>query len=111
MHCNTKKTPRVVVLGEDSSVRLLSALSGKGISTILPPPDISPLNKILDVSYSRYYGLIFLLIDSLTIWVYTSRTDPASRVDHWEEDVLRLMLHTEDVSGTLGVTCSIQIVY
>ncbi|XP_063686091.1 WD repeat-containing protein 97-like [Bolinopsis microptera] len=108
MHCNTKKTPRVVVLGEDSSVRLLSALSGKGISTILPPPDISPLNKILDVSYSRYYGLIFLLIDSLTIWVYTSRTDPASRVDHWEEDVLRLMLHTEDVSGTLGVTCSIQ---
>ena len=46
LHCNTKKTPRVIAVGEDSSVRLLSVESGQSVSTILPPPDISPLNKV-----------------------------------------------------------------
>ena len=55
LHCNTKKTPRVISVGEDSSVRLLSAATGQSVSTILPPPDISPLNKVI-VYHVRMFG-------------------------------------------------------
>ena len=45
----------------------------KNLSTVLPPPNVSPLQKILGVCYSREFNVIFVLINPKLIWVYTTR--------------------------------------
>ncbi|XP_046571416.1 uncharacterized protein LOC124279617 [Haliotis rubra] len=73
------KTTRIVALGEDSSLRLFARSNQKNMSTVLPPPSISPLQKVLSVCYSREFSVVFMLINPQEIWVYTTRTDPACR--------------------------------
>ncbi|XP_070192502.1 uncharacterized protein [Littorina saxatilis] len=77
------KTKRVVAVGEDSSIRLFARSNHKNLSTVLPPPNVSPLQKILGVCYSREFNVIFVLINPTLIWVYTTRTDPACRIAVW----------------------------
>ncbi|KAK7499549.1 hypothetical protein BaRGS_00009201 [Batillaria attramentaria] len=78
------KSLRVLAVGEDSSVRLFARSNQKNLSTVLPPPSISPLQKILGVCYSREFNVIFVLINPQHIWVYTTRTDPACRIAVWD---------------------------
>ncbi|XP_076448164.1 uncharacterized protein LOC143284909 isoform X2 [Babylonia areolata] len=78
------KTQRVLAVGEDSSIRLFARSNQKNLSTVLPPPIVSPLQKILGVCYSREFNVIFVLINPTLIWVYTTRTDPACRIAVWE---------------------------
>ncbi|XP_025106267.1 uncharacterized protein LOC112571485 isoform X4 [Pomacea canaliculata] len=78
------KTKRVLAVGEDSSVRLFSRKDQKNMSTVLPPPSLTPLQKILGVCYSREFNVIFVLVNPQSIWVYTTRTDPACRMAVWD---------------------------
>ena len=54
------------------SVRLISR-KRQNLSTVLPPPPISPLNMVKDVAYSREFNMMYLLIDEQEIWVYYTR--------------------------------------
>ena len=54
------------------SVRLISR-KRHNLSTVLPPPPISPLNMVKDVAYSREFNMMYLLIDEQEIWVYYTR--------------------------------------
>ncbi|XP_033113818.1 uncharacterized protein LOC117114300 isoform X2 [Anneissia japonica] len=83
LHC-VGKTSRVVAVGDDSSIRLVSIKHRKNLSTVLPPPNISPLEKLLGMAYNREYSLAYLLVTPLEIWVYTMRTDPACRIAIWD---------------------------
>ena len=55
-----------------TSVRLISR-KRQNLSTVLPPPPISPLNMIKDVAYNREFNMMYLLIDEQEIWVYYTR--------------------------------------
>lgn len=55
-----------------NSVRLISR-KGQNLSTVLPPPPISPLNMVKDVAYNREFNMMYLLIDEQEIWVYYTR--------------------------------------
>ncbi|CAH3154988.1 unnamed protein product, partial [Pocillopora meandrina] len=80
--CKGKST-RVMAVGNDSSVRLISR-KRQNLSTVLPPPSISPLNILKDVAYNREFNMMYLLIDEQEIWVYYTRTNPATRVESWK---------------------------
>ena len=54
------------------SVRLISR-KRQNLSTVLPPPPISPLNMVKDVAYSREFNMMYLLIDEQEIWIYYTR--------------------------------------
>ena len=54
------------------SVRLISR-KRQNLSTVLPPPPISPLNMVQDVAYNREFNMMYLLIDEQEIWVYYTR--------------------------------------
>ncbi|KAH3816567.1 hypothetical protein DPMN_118085, partial [Dreissena polymorpha] len=95
--CEEKST-RLVAIGDDSSVRIFCRGNHKNISTVLPPPDISPLQKVLSVCYSREKNAAFLLVNPREIWVYTTRTDPASRISKWTVYDLQLPYITGDSS-------------
>ncbi|XP_071499110.1 uncharacterized protein [Diadema antillarum] len=82
------KASRVVAVGEDSSVRLVSMKDQKNLSTVLPPPSVSPLTQVLSVTYNREFSLVYMLVNPNEIWVYTMKTDPACRTAVW--DVMRL---------------------
>ena len=55
------------------SVRLVSMKDQKSLSTVLPPPSISPLQQVLGVTYNRECSMVYLLISEEEIWVYTMR--------------------------------------
>lgn len=55
-----------------TSVRLISR-KRQNLSTVLPPPPISPLNMVKDVAYNREFNMMYLLIDEQEIWVYYTR--------------------------------------
>ncbi|XP_064632315.1 uncharacterized protein LOC135490771 isoform X2 [Lineus longissimus] len=78
------KTTRVLTLGEDSSVRLFARSSHKNLSTVLPPPPISPLQRVLSFAYSRKLNIVYILINPHEVWLYTVRTDPACRIAVWD---------------------------
>ncbi|XP_061195425.1 uncharacterized protein LOC133203675 isoform X2 [Saccostrea echinata] len=84
------KTTRVVAEGQDSSMRLFSRKSQKNMTTVLPPPDISPLQRVMSVCYSREYNMVFVLITTMEIWVYTTKTDPSCRVMTWNVHDLQM---------------------
>ncbi|CAL1535162.1 unnamed protein product [Lymnaea stagnalis] len=106
------KTTRLMVISEDSSVRLMARSNMKNMSTVLPPPSISPLQKVMSVCYSRQRNTMYLLIDPYEIWVYTTRTDPACRIAVWDvSDLQRNFISTktavdkvEDVSSPARTT-------
>ncbi|PIK39582.1 hypothetical protein BSL78_23589, partial [Apostichopus japonicus] len=79
-----RKTSRVVAVGDDSSVRLVSMRDQRNLSTVLPPPSLSPLQTVLAVSYNRECSLVYLLMNPEELWVYTMRTDPACRTAVWD---------------------------
>ncbi|KAK3608331.1 hypothetical protein CHS0354_030785 [Potamilus streckersoni] len=85
-----EKTTRLVALGEDSSVRLFIRSNRRNITTVLPPPDISPLQKVLSLCYSREFNVAFLLVSNKEIWVYTTRTDPSCRIAVWDVHELQM---------------------
>ncbi|XP_015747795.1 PREDICTED: uncharacterized protein LOC107327563 [Acropora digitifera] len=66
------KSSRVMAIGNDSSVRLISR-KPRNLSTVLPPPAISPLNMVKDVAYNREFNMMYLLIGGQEIWVYYTR--------------------------------------
>ena len=55
------------------SVRLISQKKRQNLSTVLPPPPISPLNMVKDVTYNREFNMMYLLIGEQEIWVYYTR--------------------------------------
>ena len=62
-----------------TSVRLISR-KRQNLSTVLPPPPISPLNMIKDVAYNREFNMMYLLIDEQEIWVYYTRYSLSNRL-------------------------------
>ncbi|RUS77658.1 hypothetical protein EGW08_014581 [Elysia chlorotica] len=83
--CGCKeKTTRLMAISEDSSVRLMARSNQKNLCTVLPPPSISPLQRVLSVCYSREFDTIYMLVNPHEIWVYTTRTDPACRIAVWD---------------------------
>ncbi|CAH1265289.1 WDR87 [Branchiostoma lanceolatum] len=80
----TGKSKRVMLVGDDSSVRLFSRKERKNLSTVLPPPSISPFQQVECVAYNRTHNMAFLLINPWEIWAYTTKSDPACRHCVWD---------------------------
>ncbi|XP_078678210.1 uncharacterized protein LOC144914315 [Branchiostoma floridae x Branchiostoma belcheri] len=80
----TGKSKRVMLVGDDSSVRLFSRKERKNLSTVLPPPSISPFQQVECVAYNRTHNMAFLLINPWEIWAYTTKSDPACRHLVWD---------------------------
>ncbi|BFZ08967.1 hypothetical protein BsWGS_12006 [Bradybaena similaris] len=95
LRCGCKgKTTRIVAISDDNSVRIIARSSSKSLTTVLPPPNISPLQHVMSVCYSREFSVIYLLVSPQEIWVYTARTDPACRIAVW---------HMTDIQKRLSV--------
>ncbi|KAK6176305.1 hypothetical protein SNE40_014612 [Patella caerulea] len=103
-----KKTTRIVTIVEDNSVRFFARKSQKNLSTVLPPPDLSPLEQISSMCYSREFNVAFLLIarneqKTNEIWVYTTRTDPSCRMAVWDVREIQIPYlmrrHKSDTEG------------
>ncbi|XP_048581685.1 uncharacterized protein LOC5517160 isoform X2 [Nematostella vectensis] len=87
------KSSVLMAVGTDSSVRLLSR-QGRSLTTVLPPPPISPLTQVLDIAYNRELSMMYLLIEEQEIWVYYTRTNPSTRLEAWQLDYI------EDIHAT-----------
>lgn len=74
---NEEKPNRVMALDINGSVKLFSCKDGRKLCTVLPPPVVDPLSKVLACVHDRDYNLIYLLVSKVEIWVYTTKTDPA----------------------------------
>jgi hypothetical protein len=78
-----------------SSLRVFSRQTHKNLSTLLPPPALSPLRTLRAVSYCRRRSTAAVLLDSRALYLYTLRTDPACLAAVWdllqiqEEDAAR----------------------
>ncbi|XP_012943336.1 uncharacterized protein LOC101848406 [Aplysia californica] len=105
------KTTRLMAVSEDSSIRLMARSNCKNLSTVLPPPSISPLQRVLSVCYSREFNVIYMLINPHEIWLYTSRTDPCCRMAVWDvidiQDTFLEQRHGTNMMGEeMGTTTS-----
>ena len=72
--CSGQRTTLSISCFVLSSVRLISR-KRHNLSTVLPPPPISPLNMVKDVTYNREFNMMYLLINEQEIWVYYTRYD------------------------------------
>ncbi|KAM6473458.1 uncharacterized protein PHA67_006255 [Liasis olivaceus] len=87
------KSSRVVAMGVDNSLRIISVQNGTKLCTVLPPPYPTLLQPVLSFTYNRTSGTIYFLLTPCDIWVYTARTDPACRVAVWTTRQLQEHLH------------------
>ncbi|PAA72610.1 hypothetical protein BOX15_Mlig002144g1, partial [Macrostomum lignano] len=101
-----QKSTRLLALCEDSSVRLYSRRDGRLLSSLLTPPDVSPLDRVLDVCHSRATGLTFVLLDGDRLWVYFAKSNPACRLHAWTMKELHAALSAS--SGTAGLSIKTQ---
>ena len=72
-----EKSSRVMVLDCDSSIKLFSARDKRKLCTVLPPPTVELSKKVLPCVHDIEYNLIYILVTSSEVWVYTTKTDPA----------------------------------
>lgn len=56
------------------SIRILSDRTGATVSTVLPPPTASLKTRVKAAIYSRMYNLVYVLINSRELWIYTTRS-------------------------------------
>lgn len=77
------KSSHVVACGTDNSIRMYRRRNGQKRSTILPPPELSVSGEVLSVAYDRLGCIIYLLFSHTELWIYSLRTDPATRVAVW----------------------------
>ncbi|EDV28980.1 uncharacterized protein TRIADDRAFT_52395 [Trichoplax adhaerens] len=94
----TKKFTHVIALSDDNSIRILSVKKKKRITTILPPPTLSALSRVIDMAYSRYHSLFYVLLNPTEIWIYTTRTDPACRITVWNKEIIESILYDRSIS-------------
>lgn len=73
----------VVVSTTDFSIRLYSKKTGQRRSTILPPPEIAIGQNVISVAFDRGGRAMYILFNPQQIWIYSTRTDPATRVATW----------------------------
>ncbi|CAD5125281.1 DgyrCDS13526 [Dimorphilus gyrociliatus] len=78
-----QKTNRIFCIGEDSSMRIIGQQNRKNLSTILPPPNISPLNFLQTACYNRQQNVVYAQIDSKHAWLYTTKTNPSCKLTEW----------------------------
>ncbi|XP_066919589.1 uncharacterized protein [Clytia hemisphaerica] len=76
----------VVVSTADNSIRLFSKHTGQRRTTILPPPEIPIGDDVISVAFDRQGRVIYILFKPLQLWIYSTRTDPATRVATWDLD-------------------------
>ncbi|XP_059799893.1 WD repeat-containing protein 97-like [Hypanus sabinus] len=93
-----QKTTRLSVLLEEDSLHIMSPGRGLKLSQVLP----LPTNTLSQYVYNRAKNLIFFLVGSAEIWIYSSKTNPACRVAVW--NVLEILKTAQflDVGGQLG---------
>ncbi|XP_072928083.1 uncharacterized protein [Hemitrygon akajei] len=93
-----QKTTRLSVLLEENSLHIMSQGRGLKLSQVLP----LPTNTLSQYVYNRAKNLIFFLVDSAEIWIYSSKTNPACRVAVW--NVLEILKTVQflDVGGQSG---------
>lgn len=59
-------------------MRLYSIYERKQLCSVLPMPCVSPLEKILCVCYSRELNLVYCLLNTTRLWIYTTRSQSTS---------------------------------
>ena len=77
------KSSHAFIQATDHSIRIYQAKNGHKKCTVLPPPELNILNEIIWVTYDRIGSVVYMLFDDTNVWVYITKTDPATRVATW----------------------------
>ena len=78
-----RKSSHAFIQATDHSIRIYQAKNGHKKCTVLPPPELNILNEIIWVTYDRIGSVVYTLFDDANVWVYITKTDPATRVATW----------------------------
>ena len=74
----------VVVFTTDNCIRLYNKQTGQRRSTVLPPPEIAIGRDVISIAFDRQGRVLYILFKPLHVWIYSTRTDPATRVATWD---------------------------
>ena len=74
----------VVVVTTDYCIRLYSKQTSQRRSTVLPPPEIAIGQDVISIAFDRQGRAMYILFEPLQVWIYSTRTDPATRVATWD---------------------------
>ena len=77
------KTSHVLACTKDHSIRLYSSKTCKKKCIVLPPPELSVLDDVLPIAYDRIGNVVYMLCNSAELWIYSTKSDPATRVAIW----------------------------
>ena len=77
------KSSHAFIQATDHSIRVYQAKNGHKKCTVLPPPELDILSEIIWVTYDRICSVVYMLFDDTNVWVYITKTDPATRVATW----------------------------
>ena len=84
------KSSHIIVDGMDKCIRIYSKATGQKRCTVLPPPEQFTMKNVLSFSYDRTGNVIYILFSEMQLWIYLTRTDPATRVAVWNiQDILK----------------------
>lgn len=84
----------ILVHSEDKCIRLFNRKNAHKRCTILPPPEVT--NKVLSFSYDKTGSVLYILFEPM-LWIYITRTDPATRVAVWNiQDIIKEHMSTID---------------
>lgn len=80
----SNREPRLIVRGEDTTIRVFKRDSAKSLTCVLPIPRINEFGHIKCIAYSRNSNIIYTLVDkSQELWLYFTKTNPATHIEAW----------------------------
>ena len=100
------KTSHILVYGEDKCIRIYGKKSGHKKCTVLPPPESFGHRDNLSFSYDRVGNVLYILFNEEQLWIYVTRTDPATRVTVWNVQDIVKSSEDGDSSGGDGAAVS-----
>lgn len=77
------RTSHIVVQDADKCIRIYNKRSGEKLCTVLPPPETFFESGMPSYSYDKIGKIIYILFKETDLWIYLTRTDPATRVNVW----------------------------
>ncbi len=80
----------ILAISEEGLLRLMSPLTGKSLTSILPTSSLDELN---DVAYCEVLGKLFILMANGDIWVVSTKTNPSTVIEVWKSGFGKYLSH------------------
>jgi WD40 repeat protein len=94
------REPRLIARSEDSTIRVFKRDSAKSLTCVLPIPRINEFGHVRCIAYSRNSNIIYSLVDkSQELWIYFTKTNPATHIEVWHLNVIQEMQFDTELSN------------